>query len=315
MEIKFEEQTAHLLKEGKINSPDIALKELKLAHEEYEKIRLGTFAIRVKEPNFWEKLILPSSYEQVLKKLEFRNLTVEEQETILEALRGKQTTLKSLPLKGCTNLRDHHFKTTLPLRHLVKVDIRECSQVGTQTLVQLSIQALGLKELNIALHPSLQIIVNVGTFNLKPLVFPQLQWLNLASCVRLEKIILMATKLTWLNVEGCVKLLDEGLDSLIEHSPQLQTLRLNECHLIQEKEIRQNLPSYTYDRISLILNTPLINAAANGDSEVVQILLEKSANINLQDNVCSNNLVFFTKIRVDPLSKHIYKKKLMSHTN
>jgi len=34
-------------------------------------------------------------------------------------------------------------------------------------------------------------------------------------------------------------------------------------------------------------------AACDDHKEVVQILLEKSANIDFQNNVCSNNLVFF----------------------
>lgn len=243
MGIPLKEEIFNSIRLGKENCPVQALQELEAIRKEKHEETLKSLAARVGDINLLKTLTLESSRVRFLKELEKQQkaLTPQEQTAILDYL-SKHKGIKELPLPNFSAMDDRLFQN-INFEHLLKVDLRKCTQVTYSSLVYLSKTALALEELNLGYLAQLKEIGNIGVWD-TPLAFNNLRFLNLSNCINLSKILIQAQKLRYLNITNCSRLTDQMLDGVIEYSPNLQKLVFERCPLIGEKEMREKLPNY-----------------------------------------------------------------------
>ncbi|MBA3814151.1 MAG: hypothetical protein H0X26_06645 [Alphaproteobacteria bacterium] len=242
MDIPLEESVFNSIRLGKALGPIQALEELKVITQELQTKTLEELGARAGNLNILKTLQLESTRARFLKATDFKNLSLQQEESILNYLKDKQ--LRDLTLKNCKILNDIKLTETFSLNHLLKLDIRGCESITYRSLVHLSKSALILEELNLSHIKSLKEIVSIGAFTDTPLIFKELRFLNLSDCNNLSKIFIQAPKLHYLNIGYCVRLTDQMLDGIIEYSENLQKLVFEGCPLIKVRDLREQYPNF-----------------------------------------------------------------------
>jgi hypothetical protein len=252
MGIPLKEEIFNSIRLGKENCPVQALQELEAIRKEKSEETLKSLAARVGDINLLKTLTLESSRVRFLKELKKqpKTPTPQEQTAIIDAIidyLSNQKGIKKLILPNFSAMDDRLFQR-IPFEHLLKVDLRKCTQITYSTLVQLSKTALALEALNLGYLAQLKEVGDISFFGEdQPLIFKELKILNLSNCINLTKLLLQAPKLHYLNVTNCGLLDDQMLDGVIEHSPNLQKLAFEGCPLVRERDLREKFPNFTAD--------------------------------------------------------------------
>ncbi len=267
---------AMLPQEESINfKPHKALEELKALKREsledlLKKIQGGISL----SPQLVKSIKNDTHVERLLKEVNFKALGETDQKALFELLKGRS--LQHLRLKHASALTDQFLSENKNMfASLLTLNLSRALGITDSWLSMLAEGAPALTSLNLSFIPGIRNIVKkegaifVEEISVK---FAALISLNVKECINLTKLNIAAPLLDWLNVKGCVKLTDSGLDLLIENSPRLKTLLLQDCSLVKDQDLRTAFPTYP---ISLALTPELRKTARKILMSVGKIKLKK----------------------------------------
>lgn len=253
MNLPLEESVLESIRRGKALGPIQALEELKNSKNVLQIKTLEALGARAGDHNILKTLQGEATRASFLEKIDFKDLSPQEQEAVLSYLKNKP--LENLPLKNCNALTDQILAQTLEVSHIKKLDLRGCEHITYRSLLHLSKTAPNLEELNLSNIKSLTAIGDLGNIYDDPLLFNTLRFLNLSNCTNLTKLLIKAPKLYYLNLENCTKLTDHMLDGVTQHTKNLTKLSLKGATKISVKELREKLPIYPSTILSMFPST------------------------------------------------------------
>lgn len=177
---------------------------------------------------------LPQSSRNLVKSLDLRHkkdLTDLQLQSLITAFPRLQT----LELSHCSNITDEGLKLIDRLSDLIKLSLRECTEISDQSLIMLG----KMKKLQILDLSSCQNITDKGLKSLEQL--KNLITLSLADCILITdeglQVVENYKKLKTLNLSRCKKITDNGLKP-IQKIPELQSLSVLDCKLITDEAFK-----------------------------------------------------------------------------
>lgn len=222
----------------------------------------------------------PFVKEEVLKRMNFKNLSVDRQNLILNGL--ENISLRELHLRNCTSLTNNLLKQLLKaMPDLISLNLEGCNSISDSffsNIFSYIIQSCyNLRKIDLS-HTSISIIqynecINIQQLNVNncseltviDLPFADsLQSISVKASAKLEKITIGTLNLRLLNAEDCINLkylnASNGVDT---------TMLLRGCKRLEENKnqitniLKDLMPSINYNKT----NTPLFKVILIGDSD------------------------------------------------